>query len=146
MISSGEIVENNNNGKPQSAAGLEALKAANPKVESKGWLSPGPEGVTQRRLEAPRIWLGAFREAAVAGVGVNKSDVTPMRKMGEMIQRHLENILTFCRHRITNGVAEGLNSKIMAIKRKACGYRNRDHFKTAIYFFCGGLDLYPTSS
>ncbi|OLN26304.1 Mobile element protein [Desulfovibrio sp. DV] len=36
---------------------------------------------------------------------------------------------------VTNGVAEGLNSKIMAIKRKACGYRNRDHFKTAIYFF-----------
>ena len=76
----------------------------------------------------------------------NKSDLAPMRKVGEMIQRHLENLLTFCRHRITNGVAEGLNSKIMAIKRKACGYRNRDHFKTAIYFFCGGLDLYPTSS
>lgn len=66
-----------------------------------------------------------------------------MRKVGGLIQRHLENILTFCRHRITNGVAEGLNSKIMAIKRKACGYRNREHFKTAIYFFCGGLDLYP---
>ncbi|OXS29866.1 MAG: ISL3 family transposase, partial [Desulfovibrio sp. MES5] len=48
--------------------------------------------------------------------------------------------------RITNGVAEGLNSKIMAIKRKACGYRNREHFKTAIYFFCGGLNLYPASS
>ena len=79
-------------------------------------------------------------------VWVNKSDLAPMRKVGEMIQRHLENILTFCRHRITNGVAEGLNSKIMAIKRKACGYRNRDHFKTAIYFFCGGLNLYPVSS
>lgn len=69
-----------------------------------------------------------------------------MCKVGGLIQRHLENILTFCRHRITNGVAEGLNSKIMAIKRKACGYRNRDHFKTAIYFFCSGLDLYPVSS
>ncbi|PSH02558.1 MAG: ISL3 family transposase, partial [Acidobacteria bacterium] len=38
---------------------------------------------------------------------------------------------------------EGLNSKIMAIKRRACGYRNREQFKTAIYFFCGGLDRYP---
>ncbi len=72
--------------------------------------------------------------------------MAPMQKVGGLIQRHLENILTFCRHRITNGVAEGLNSKIMAIKRNACGYRNRDHFKTAIYFFCGGLDLYPVSS
>jgi len=30
-----------------------------------------------------------------------------MRKVGGLIQRHLENILTFCRHRITNDVAEG---------------------------------------
>ncbi|EFL49694.1 transposase IS204/IS1001/IS1096/IS1165 family protein [Solidesulfovibrio fructosivorans JJ]] len=70
---------------------------------------------------------------------VKKSDLSPMRNVG----RHLDNILTFCRHRITNGVVEGLNSKIMAIKRRACGYRNRELFKTAIYFFCGGLDLYP---
>lgn len=47
---------------------------------------------------------------------------------------------------ITTGAAEGLNSKIMAIKRRACGYRNREHFKTAIYFFCGGLDLYPKNA
>jgi transposase len=71
------------------------------------------------------------------------SRLGPIRKVAYTLKRHLENILTFCRHRITMGVAEGLNSKIMAIKRRACGYRNRSHFKTAIYFFCGGLDLYP---
>ena len=38
---------------------------------------------------------------------------------------------------------EGLNSKIMSIKRKAGGFRNAAHFTTAIYFHCGGLDLYP---
>jgi len=64
---------------------------------------------------------------------VRKSDLPPMRKLGKMLSRH----------QITNGAAEGLNSKIMAIKRRACGYRYREHFKTAIYFFCGGLDLYP---
>ena len=42
----------------------------------------------------------------------------------------------------SGGVAEGLNSTIMTIKRRAGGYRNKEHFKTAIYFFCGGLDLY----
>lgn len=100
---------------------------------------PSPKGVYLSMGWARRFvkrWL----------IWVNKSGLAPMRKVGGLIQRHLENILTFCRHRITNGVAEGLNSKIMAIKRKACGYRNRDHFKTAIYFFCGGLDLYPVSS
>lgn len=60
-----------------------------------------------------------------------------------MLKRRLANVLTYCTHQITNAVAEGLNSKIMAIKRMAGGYRNKENFKTAIYFFCGGLDLYP---
>jgi hypothetical protein len=47
------------------------------------------------------------------------------------------------RIRITNPVAEGINSKIMAIKHRVDGYRNREDFKTAIFFYCGGLDLYP---
>jgi transposase len=76
---------------------------------------------------------------------IDRSGLEPMQRVGQLLSRHLENILTFCRHRITNGVAEGLNSKIMSIKRKACGYSNKGHFKTAIYFFCGGLDLYPRS-
>ncbi len=71
------------------------------------------------------------------------SRLAPVCKVAHMFRNRLENILTYCRHAITNGVAEGLNSKIMTIKRRACGYRNKEHFKTAIYFFCGGLDLYP---
>lgn len=74
---------------------------------------------------------------------VLRSTLEPMKKVAQMIERHKENILTFVRHRVTNGVAEGLNSKVMSIKRRACGYRNKGHFKTAIYFFCGGLNLYP---
>jgi hypothetical protein len=30
-------------------------------------------------------------------------------------------------------------------KKMAYGFRNREHFKTAIYFHCGGLDLYPVT-
>jgi hypothetical protein len=30
-------------------------------------------------------------------------------------------------------VSEGLNSKIQTIKKKAYGYRNREHFKIAVY-------------
>jgi transposase len=44
---------------------------------------------------------------------------------------------------VTNALSEGLNSKIQWIKRKACGYRNRECFRNAIYFHLGGLDLYP---
>ena len=41
--------------------------------------------------------------------------------------------------------AEALNSRIQAIRVSARGYRNREHFKTAIYFHLGGLQLYPTT-
>jgi transposase len=61
------------------------------------------------------------------------------------IHRHLANVLTFFTHRITNAVAEGLNSKIQTVVKQAYGFRNRENFKTAIYFHCGGLDLYPAT-
>lgn len=72
-----------------------------------------------------------------------RSQLEPIKRVAATLQRHLAGVLRYCRHRITNGVAEGLNSKIMTIKRKACGFRNPEHFTTAIYFHCGGLDLYP---
>ena len=53
--------------------------------------------------------------------------------------------MTYFTHRITNAVSEGLNSKIQTIKKRAYGFRNREHFKTAIYFHCGGLQLYPVT-
>jgi len=67
----------------------------------------------------------------------------PMIDAAKLIARHLPNVLTYFKHRITNAVAEGLNSKIATVQKRACGFRNRDHFKIAIYFHCGGLDLYP---
>ena len=59
------------------------------------------------------------------------------------IKQRLANVVSYCTHRITNAVAEGMNSKVMSIKRRVGGYRNPENFKTAIYFYCGGLDLYP---
>ncbi|NGZ11134.1 MAG: hypothetical protein CV088_17425, partial [Nitrospira sp. LK70] len=38
---------------------------------------------------------------------------------------------------------EAINSTIQWVKKTARGFRNVEHFKTAIYFHCGGLDLYP---
>lgn len=32
---------------------------------------------------------------------------------------------------------------IQWVKKTARGFRNVEHFKTAIYFHCGGLDFYP---
>jgi len=40
-------------------------------------------------------------------------------------------------------LTEGLNSKIQEIKYHARGYRNRENFRMAILFHCGGLDMDP---
>ena len=72
-----------------------------------------------------------------------RSRLEPMRKVAAMIKRHWANIRTYFTHRITNAGAESLNAKIQAAKRRAYGFRNRERFRTAIYFHCGGLDLYP---
>ena len=71
------------------------------------------------------------------------SRLAPMIEAAKLIGRHLPNVLTYFTHRITNAVAEGLNSKIATVQKRACGYRNPDHFKIAIYFHCGGLNLFP---
>ena len=71
------------------------------------------------------------------------SRLLPIIKVAKTIKKHLDNILTYLKHRITNALSEALNSRVEKIKRMACGYRNRKHYRTAIYFHCGGLDLYP---
>jgi len=71
------------------------------------------------------------------------SRLEPIRKAAETVRRHIDNILTYYQHPVTNAMNEGLNSQIQKIKSMACGFRNMEHFKTAIYFHCGGLDLYP---
>jgi transposase len=72
------------------------------------------------------------------------SRLQPIIDAAKTLKRHEAGLLSYFEHRITNAGAEGLNSRIQAIKVSARGYRNREHFKTAIYFHLGGLQLYPT--
>ena len=72
-----------------------------------------------------------------------RSRLEPVKKVARMCRAHLDNILTFFVHRLTNGPIEGLNNKIQGLIKKAYGYRNKKRFKTDIFFHLGGLDLYP---
>jgi transposase len=73
-----------------------------------------------------------------------RSRLGPVKKVARMCKAHLANILTFFVHRLTNGPIEGLNNKIQGLIKKAFGYRNKERFKTDIFFHLGGLDLYPS--
>jgi transposase len=62
---------------------------------------------------------------------VIRTKMEPMKKLARTLKDRIDNIVTYCTHGITNAVAEGINSKIMSIKRRAGGYRNRENFKKA---------------
>lgn len=72
-----------------------------------------------------------------------RSRLEPIRKAARMIKKHLWGILNAAKHARTNALAESINARIQRIKRQPCGFRNRERFRTAIYFHLGQLDLYP---
>ena len=60
------------------------------------------------------------------------------------VQSHWSGIVRFVETRITNGVLEGINSKVQLAKRRARGYRNVKNFMNMIYFLCGKMKYdYP---
>lgn len=76
---------------------------------------------------------------------VRRSRLKPMMAKAELIKSHLDNILTYLEHPITNAACESINAKIQWIKYTARGYANMENFRVAILFHCGGLDLSPVT-
>ena len=74
-----------------------------------------------------------------------RSRLEPMKRVARMLKAHLEGVLNALERGVTNARLEAINSVIQWLKKAARGYRNRDRFRTAIYFHLGGLDLYPDS-
>jgi transposase len=67
-----------------------------------------------------------------------------MIEVARLIKCRFENIITYLRHRITNAASESINSKIQWVKYTARGFWNKNNFKAAVCFHCGGLDLMPS--
>jgi transposase len=95
-------------------------------------------------------WLWEYRYAGNARKFFNRwygwaarSRLKPIIKVAKMLKRHLDNILTYFRHRITNAMTEGFNSRIQSIKSQARGFRAFENYRIRILFYCGKLDLLP---
>lgn len=72
----------------------------------------------------------------------SRSQLPPIVTVAKMIKSHFENIITYLKHHITNGIVEGFNSKIQSIKSNARGFRNFQNYRIAILFQCGKLELH----
>lgn len=72
-----------------------------------------------------------------------RSRLEPVRKVARTIKEHLWGILNAVILKVSNGPAEGINSRIKMLKVRSRGFRNKQRFANAIYFHLGGLKLYP---
>lgn len=129
---------NPENMRPEQMNEFERLKELNLKV-ARAWAAKETfsrfweyrtEGWARRFFER---WYGWVR----------RSRLKPMVEVAGMLKRHLDNLVTYVKHRITNAVTEGLNSKIQTLKSAARGFRNFANYRARILFFCGKLNLYP---
>jgi len=69
------------------------------------------------------------------------SRLEPIIEAAKTIKRHWDGVINYAESNITNGVLEGLNSKIQAAKRQARGYGTIKHFISMIYLICGDLNI-----
>lgn len=74
---------------------------------------------------------------------VVKSGLKHMVKVANTLKDHLYGLLSWFDSRISNALTEGFNTTIQALKATARGYRNFEHFRTAVLFYCGKLDMRP---
>jgi transposase len=77
---------------------------------------------------------------------VTGSRLPRLKKVAKALKARLGGLLTHFKHRITNALTEGFNSKIQALKADARGFRRFQNYRTRILFFCGKLDLPPALS
>ena len=75
---------------------------------------------------------------------VDNAKISAFMKFAKTVRSHWTGIIHFVETKITNGILEGINSKIQLAKRRARGYRNINNYINMIYFLCGKLKFdYP---
>ena len=78
---------------------------------------------------------------------VEESGINSFCKFVKTVKAHWSGIINYVDAKISNGILEGINSKIQLAKRRARGYRNIQNFINMIYFIAGDLDFdYPLIS
>ena len=72
---------------------------------------------------------------------VDRSELKPLIAVKDMLVRHKANLFNYFKHRVSNAVSEGLNSKIQVIKASARGFHSFKSYRTRILFYCAKLNM-----
>lgn len=112
---------------------LKTSRAWRIKEAANGLWSYKYRGVAERNWKALLGWMA-------------RSRLDPMVKVGRTVRKHLWGILNAIMLKATNAIAESINATIQKIKARACGFKNRIRFRTAILFHKGGLSMLPSGA
>jgi transposase len=77
---------------------------------------------------------------------VKNEKIPHMIEVAEMLRNHIEGLLSYSKHKISNGIAENINGRIQRIKTVGRGFRAFKNYRTVIMFHLGNLDLFQHRS
>ena len=123
---------------PQRRARFEELRSATFKVARAWAMKEVARGLWSYRT---RGWAQRAWERLISWM--SRSRLGPMINVAKTLRKHLWGIVNAIVLKATNADLESTNAKIQALKKRACGYRNRRRFRHAILFHCGDLQLHP---
>lgn len=92
--------------------------------------------------EFDQLWIqpNCSQAAAFLSYWADRTkELFKMDRLCKSIYKHFRGIINFVESKLTNGLLEGMNSKIQFIKRAARGYRYTENFKRMILFAFGAL-------
>lgn len=67
--------------------------------------------------------------------------LAPVIEAAKAIKRHWAGVLAFIRSWVTNGVVEGLTSKIKTALKRAYSFKTFENYRTIVYLITGELEL-----
>lgn len=82
---------------------------------------------TYKTEQGMRDFLGRWRRL------LNWSRLTPLIEFYDMLMRHIDGVVAWARHRLTNAALEGNNSRVRALSQRAHGYRNPNNLMLVLY-------------
>jgi len=101
------------------------------------------------KLALARFWEMADPTEAVVYLKrwyfwATHSRLSPVIKAARTIKRYWHGVVSYLNEKITNGVVEGLNSKIKTAMKRAYGFKHVGYLRTIVYLVAGKLSFtYP---
>jgi len=64
---------------------------------------------------------------------LNWTRLRPLIEFWQLLMRHIDGVVAWARHRLTNAALEGNNSRVRGLSIRARGYRNPDNLMVVLY-------------